>query len=203
MNDVPISVDFKQVAVARQWAIESMAKRPYRKRFFTRIAELIKNLSPSEVLELGSGPGFLANEILNMNPGISYTGFDFSDAMHELSRENNSNFSNNTSFIVGDFMKPDWFKQLNQFECIVTMQAAHEVRHKSKSNEFLLPIKNVLAPGGSLIYCDHFFDSGLMNNDQLYMSLTEQESSFREVGFQNITKIMAEGSLVLWQLSGH
>jgi hypothetical protein len=60
--DVPSLIDLRSMADAREWASTAMAKRPSRTEFFHRIADELSHTSSvqSSILELGSGPGFLA-----------------------------------------------------------------------------------------------------------------------------------------------
>src|SRR5262249_7982297 len=63
-EDVPSPIDLSSVKDARAWAGTAMQQRPWREQILQRIvAELrtIKATPPLRVLELGSGPGFLAN----------------------------------------------------------------------------------------------------------------------------------------------
>ncbi len=87
-QDVPSPINFHDLEAARAWTQETVARKPYRADFFNAFA---KSLSASgsaiSVLELGSGPGHLAEQILLRVPVSSYTLLDFSTAMHDLARE--------------------------------------------------------------------------------------------------------------------
>src|SRR5262249_54030107 len=82
------------------------------------------------VLELGSGPGFLALRILDALPSTDYTMLDFSQAMHELARERLGHRMHNVRPILADFKSADWSMGLGAFDAVVTNQAVHELRHK-------------------------------------------------------------------------
>ena len=64
-------------------------KRPWRKDFFDYHANLIRTHDSDQcrILELGAGPGFLAQHLLSQLPNIQYTAFDFSEAMHQLAQQ--------------------------------------------------------------------------------------------------------------------
>ena len=86
--DVPSPIDLRNIKDAEQWANEVNIKRPWRYAFFEYYACLINDLSNVQVLrvlELGSGPGYLAEYLLEHCANIQYTAFDFSKAMHNLS----------------------------------------------------------------------------------------------------------------------
>ena len=62
--DIPYGEDWQSEAEVAAWAEAADQKRPWRSRFRDRIAEQIATLAPNaRVLELGSGPGFLAERV--------------------------------------------------------------------------------------------------------------------------------------------
>ena len=88
-DDVPSPIDLRSMADSRDWADSAMLKRPWREEFFHRIAQELACLdgSPCTVLELGSGPGFLAQRILEALSSVDYIALDFSASMHTLAKE--------------------------------------------------------------------------------------------------------------------
>jgi hypothetical protein len=62
IEDVPSPIDLRSATDAGEWAAAAMAKRPWRTDFFAAIADAMaaSRRGPARVLELGSGPGFLA-----------------------------------------------------------------------------------------------------------------------------------------------
>ncbi|MES1196721.1 MAG: hypothetical protein ABUL58_07240, partial [Steroidobacter sp.] len=77
MADVPSPIDLKDMTDARDWAAQAMKRRPYRTTFFNEIRNQLEQLKAQTILELGPGPGFLAERILSLRSGIQYTAFDF------------------------------------------------------------------------------------------------------------------------------
>ena len=88
IEEVASPIDLKDPQEALQWANEANIKRPWRYEFFDLYVNKIKSLNRENihVLEIGSGPGFLAQHLLQHCPEIQYTAVDFSQAMHELSK---------------------------------------------------------------------------------------------------------------------
>jgi ubiquinone/menaquinone biosynthesis C-methylase UbiE len=88
-DDVASPIDLRSLGDARNWAASALRTRPWRERFFERyIVELRALEHPAtRLLELGSGPGFLAHRVLVALPDVNYVMLDFSPAMHELARE--------------------------------------------------------------------------------------------------------------------
>ena len=63
-QDIPSPVDFHSVEAAQAWAKEAEQKLPSRLEFFNFFVAELTLGQPHTVLELGSGPGFLAEYIL-------------------------------------------------------------------------------------------------------------------------------------------
>src|SRR4051812_28732284 len=79
-EDVPSPIDLRDPKDAQEWVATAEQKRPWRTRFRQAFAELLDSLAagPARVLELGSGPGLLAEAILRVCSVAEYTLFDFS-----------------------------------------------------------------------------------------------------------------------------
>jgi len=74
------------MADALSWEATATVKRPYRVDVFARITGVLRATvrHDARILELGSGPGFLASHLLSELPRLDYHALDFSAAMHEL-----------------------------------------------------------------------------------------------------------------------
>lgn len=88
-GDVPSPIDLRTMKDAREWERTANQKRPARPAFFETFVKEIKAHNPriTQILELGSGPGFLADHILKNLPLLCYVALDFSNAMHRLARQ--------------------------------------------------------------------------------------------------------------------
>lgn len=199
--DVPSSIDLRLMSDAREWEQTAMSKRPWRTEFFSRFSTEIKNMPPSahRILELGSGPGFLAEHLLTSLDCIKCVLLDFSPAMHQLAKDRLGPLAGRAEFIERSFKLPDWMDGLGQFDCVVTNQAIHELRHKSYASQLHQQVRAVLKPGGLYLICDHFCGEGGMKNDQLYMSVEEQKEALISAGFLSVEQVMLKGGLVLYR----
>ena len=102
--DVPSPVDLRTTD-ARDWADSAMGKRPWREEFFQAISQelcLLKSRGLA-VLELGSGPGFLALRILETSPILNYVALDFSSSMHLLAKKRLGALADRVQFLDADF----------------------------------------------------------------------------------------------------
>lgn len=199
ISDVPSPIDLRLMADAREWAATAMSKRPSRTEFFKHFASAIESAAVpvTQILELGSGPGFLAQHLLRALPSVAYVALDFSLAMHELASERLGSLSSRVRFVQRNFREPGWPLGLGQFECVVTLQAVHELRHKHHAKNLHTQVRQLLAPGGVYLVCDHFFGDGGMKNDQLYMTVAEQRAALFSAGFSTAEQLLLKESLVL------
>jgi len=198
-DDVPSPIDLRQMPDAAEWEQSAMSKRPWRREFFVQFADQIA-AAPKKVhrvLEIGSGPGFLARHLLETLSDISYVLLDFSPAMHELATIRLINLENRIRFIERDFKQENWYESLGRFDCVVTNQAVHELRHKRHATQLHSQVRGILEREGLYLVCDHFVGDGGMTNTQLYMSVEEQKQALLAAGFIRVEEILTKGGLVL------
>lgn len=196
-DDVPIRVDFRDAATARAWIEETRIKRPYRPRFFAAFCAALASRSKLRILELGSGPGQLAGEILTHCDVHSYVALDFSLAMHEIAAAHLAELGSRVTFVTRDFREPDWPDDLGTFDVIVTLQAAHETRHKRHLVPLLQRARTMLPSGGMLLYADHYLtpDTKL---PALAPARDDQPLAFERAGYVDVELRYEEGNMALW-----
>ena len=198
--DVPSPIDLRRMEDARPWAEAALGKRPVRPEFFDAFARLIGG-DGARVLELGSGPGFLADHLLRALPGLDYVALDFSPSMHQLAAERLGERAARVRFIERSFREPAWGEGLGAFDFIVTNQAVHELRHKDHAPTLHAQARALLVPGGAYLVCDHWFGEGGLSSDQLYMTVDQQVDALRRGGFVEIETVLVKGGLALHRAS--
>src|SRR5215210_1518369 len=115
--------DYFNETYVREWASVANIKRPFRQEFFVAFAAELAILQNPKVLDLGSGPGFLAEHILAYCRVASYHLFDFSPYMLELSRARLAGFGACACFHQGSFLDEEWGRELPApFDAIVSLQ---------------------------------------------------------------------------------
>jgi SAM-dependent methyltransferase len=198
-EDVPSPIDLRSMTDAVEWERTANAKRPWRSRFFDRFAAEVAacGVTVQRILELGSGPGFLADRLLRSNATCRYVAVDFSDAMHALAIKRLGPLAPRVDFLQRDFRAPDWFEGLGQFEAIVSHQAIHELRHRQHAKSLHAQVRPLLAPGGIYLVCDHFAGAGGMQDHALYMPAEDQRQALLDAGFVRADLLLQEGGLAL------
>lgn len=194
-EDVPTPVDFQDPEHARQWTDETPRKRPWRTSFFAEFCTALRG-AQLHILELGSGPGHLAREILTRCDVAEYIALDFSNAMHDLAREHLGDLASRITFVTRDFRTPDWIAGVSAPDAIVTMQAVHETRHKRRALPLLAQTRTILRPGGQLLYCDHYFEDG--KKVGLLLDRAEQPEVLRAAGYSRVELLRDEGGMALY-----
>jgi drug/metabolite transporter (DMT)-like permease/SAM-dependent methyltransferase len=196
-GDVPHSDDLQSPDGAQTWAASADARRPARARIRQAIGDRLAALAAgSRVLELGSGPGVLAEHLLGRCPQIaSYTLFDFSEPMLDMSRARLGRFST-ARFVLGDFRAEDWpHRVAGPYDAIVTMQAVHEVRHTRHVPRLYRQIRGLLAPGGLFLMCDRTPEDDTPRSRALFMTADEQVEALTQAGFADVRLVMAADAL--------
>jgi ubiquinone/menaquinone biosynthesis C-methylase UbiE len=136
---------------ASEWERTATERRPWRSEFFEKFADELKGREPKvrRVLELGSGPGFLASHLLGAMPDVHMVLLDFSSAMHDLARRRLGPMTSHVDFLEKSFKDADWSDDLKSFDAVVTNQAVHELRHERYAVELHRQVRAVLRSGGS------------------------------------------------------
>ena len=201
--DVPSPIDLRLIGEATEWEATALLKRPWRTEFFAAFAAAIQSspVTVNRVLELGSGPGFLTDHLLQAMPTITYVALDFSAAMHQLAFKRLGALTSRVRFVERSFKEPSWSQGLGLFEAITTHQAVHELRHKRYARALHSQAKELLAEGGKYLVCDHYVGEGGMKNDQLYMTVAEQREALIAAGFTTVKLLLLKGGLVLHSAS--
>lgn len=199
-SDVPSPVDVRAMPDALSWEQSAMSKQPFRAMIFERIAtEIDGTLPTARILELGSGPGFLAEYLLRSLGRRSYCMLDFSPAMHELAQRRLQSKASHVTFIERDFRTPEWSNGLGLFDVVLTIQAVHELRHKRRAALLHAQVRQLLREKGVYLVCDHYSGEGGMSNDRLYMTPGEQSEALRLGGFSSVDQLLQIGSLSLFR----
>lgn len=201
-DDVPSPIDFHNRRDAEAWVEQTSRNRPWRPELFEACVRALNERfrEPFSVFELGSGPGLLAEQVLEHCSIRSYVALDFSEAMHEMARQKLARFLESVEFVRRDFRSPDWARGLGPFDAILTMQAAHEVRHKRRVPALLEQLHRLLAADGMLLFCDHYATTERpANNPDLFLSRDQQPIALAKAGFASVECLLDKGGMALYR----
>ncbi len=191
------STNFKK---ALEWEKRMIEKGHYREHFFKIFAEQINKLfnMPVSILEIGSGPGHLAERLIQTNKVKKYTLFDLSKAMHQIASKRLNKYQSITEYKVGSFLEKQCFDDLGQYDIVVCMQSIHEVRDKTLAVEIYKNIINVIKPHGYFLVCDFVIGDPGMEDTSMYMTEKEQEDALLKSGFTSVKLITSHLGLTLF-----
>jgi ubiquinone/menaquinone biosynthesis C-methylase UbiE len=199
-QDVPYGNDWDSASEAAAYGEAADRARPWRSEIRDHIAARVAMLAPgARVLELGSGPGLLAHRVLQRCPNLeTYTLLDFSGPMLALSRERLAAFPA-ASFVRASFKSEDWTHRVeDRFDCVVSMQAVHELRHKRHARRLYEEVYRVLAVPGTVLVCDHTPFDDSPKSVALYMTEQEQQQALADARFANVHVELAMNGLMLY-----
>ena len=188
-------------AGAAHWAETADLRYPARGAFWTLFTDALAErfAQPPRILELGSGPGFLAERILATLPVQSYTLVDISPAMHELARRRLAADAARLKFVAANYGLPGWTEGLGRFDAVVSLQAVHEVRLKQRVAPLYAALRDHLAPGGLALICDRCLSPDHPGDETLHMTRTEHEAALAEGGFSEIRLLHAQAELAMFR----
>jgi SAM-dependent methyltransferase len=199
-DDIPYGDDWQSAANVATWIDAADQKRPWRVQIRERMAEHVRALrGNARILELGSGPGLLAECILERCPNVSaYTLLDFSPYMLAASRERLARFPV-AHFVLASFKSEHWVDSVDcPFDGIVSMQAVHELRHKRHAPRLYLQAYQVTAQNGRLLICDHLPLDDTPRSRALYMTEDEQCAALSSAGFSRVQTVLSVDTLRLY-----
>jgi SAM-dependent methyltransferase len=196
--DVPSDHDFFDPAYVQRWAHESIRRDPQRPALFDAFVTEIDALGREVVvLELGSGPGFLAEQILDRCRVAGYYLVDFSPEMHKLSRQRLAQHSARTVFVGGDFSDPAWPDLVpTAVDVAVSLQALHELRHVDRAPRVYRQLRSVLRPNGLVLVCDHLRPAG--DERPLFMSVDEHLAALTAGGLQDAELVVGADGMAMF-----
>ena len=181
----------------REWAHSANSKRPFRVRFFDAFADELNRLSRPRILDLGAGPGFLAEHILTRCDVDSYHLFDFSPHMLELARARLARFDERLSLHQGSFLEAQWWDSLPApFDAVVSIQAVHELRNTSRIPQLYRELGSLLTQNGLALIADEVASEG--DGTGPFHTVDGHFSALMDAGFEEIRQVLAAGDLAMF-----
>jgi SAM-dependent methyltransferase len=203
-EDLPYGENFHDEAEAAAWADAAARKRPWRPMIFDMFVSAIADSnSPGPcILELGSGPGFLAEHVLERCPAVArYVLLDFSKPMLSLSQRRLGKHVAKTQFLHADFKSDAWPSVVaGPLDFVFSKQAVHELRHKRHAPRLYAQVRALLPAGAEFVVCDHLPDSGpTARHRRLYMNTVENFGALKSAGFSEARLVWSEHEMALYR----
>ena len=154
--------EFHSKEFALGWA-ERFVPTPERIRLFELIFTQLKDVIPNNgnIIELGIGPGYLANYLLERMPHITYCGIDFSLPMLEIAQDRLQRHSSRVIYTQADLVKEAWEESVSKpVHAIVSTWALHDLGSPKNINTIYERSYNALDSNSILINGDFIKPTG-------------------------------------------
>ena len=194
-SEIPGSVDFNDATQVHDWIMQTVQRRAWWPRFFSAIASSLNGAFDRaiDVIELGSGAGHLAKELLATCRIASYVAIDVSPAIHDAAREHLGDAAHAVRFLVSDSLDADWTCELSPVDAVLAMPLE---RRRDQREALFRRIRKILRPDGLLLHCDHY-DRGGSPEPGAAPRREELPETLRGVGFRRVEELLELGGMVL------
>jgi SAM-dependent methyltransferase len=154
--------EFHDAEFVRGWANRFVPTAP-RLQLFDMVLDQIEILGKpcAHVLELGTGPGYMARHILERNDLISYEALDFSDEFLTIAKETIGDLTHRVTFTNADLMDQRWPEKLGKTpDAIISTWALHDLGGQEAVANVYARCCETLRQGGVLVNGDFIKPDG-------------------------------------------
>ncbi len=186
---------------AKRWENSIIENGFYREHFFQQIVKEMSILSdgPLSILEVGSGPGHLAERVMKSIKVEKYALFDLSESMNYIASQRLKNYQDVLEVNIGNFLNSKDYDNFTNVDVVVCMQTIHEAGDKKLAADIYECISKTLKPGGCFLVCDFIYDETSMNNSTMYMTASEQKELLLSSGFKSPALVSLDNGLTLYK----
>jgi len=199
-DKVGASHEFHDREYVQGWA-ERFTSTPGRLALFDAIlGELEPRLAKGgRIVELGLGPGFLADHLLRSLVAVDYVGLDFSAPMLEIARGRLSGFAPRVTFVQADLVNEDWTAKIEgDVDAVVSTWALHDLGSQENVRRVYEKCAEVLGGSGILLNADFIKPDGTKRVfEPGRFEISRHLQMMRQVGFgapDCITPVLEEES---------
>ena len=152
------------------------------------LSELKSHIPPNGcVVELGIGPGYLADHLLKAMPDIQYFGIDFSAPMLDIARQRLRPHSARIVYIQAGLVKDHWWTGITMpVHAIVSTWALHDLGSQENVEAVYKSCAHVLHDNGILLNGDFIKpDKSKYEYEPGRFEIARHIEILRRVGFKN------------------
>jgi len=180
--------EFHSKEFALGWA-ERFVPTPERVRLFNLIFFELQRVVPENgnIVELGMGPGYLANYLLERMPSVSYCGIDFSQLMLEIAQNRLIGYSSRITYTLADLVNEAWEENVYKpVHAVVSTWALHDLGSQKNINKVYERSYSALDRGGILVNGDFIKPMGAKQKfEGGRFCVTKHLELLSNVGFSN------------------
>jgi SAM-dependent methyltransferase len=187
-NIIGADHEFHDKEFALGWA-ERFIPTPVRLKLFDIILSELQAVIPEQghVVELGIGPGYLANYLLKAIPGIKYCGVDFSEPMLDIARSRLDSYSSRVKYIQADLVNDHWETMPDRpIDAVVSTWALHDLGSQMNVKKVYEKSANALGEHGILLNGDFIKPDGTtLEFEPGRFQISRHLEMLRNIGFRN------------------
>ena len=180
---------FHDKIFSEEWS-NKFKPTPERIEFFQMIMNNLRkeNNQSLSILELGIGPGYMAEHILSNCKDVIYEGLDFSEAMIEIAKERLQSISKRIQFTQTDLTDHTWIKQVKtKPQNIISTWALHDLLNNPNiSTVYKLAYK--LLPQNARLINDDFIkpENSIFEYEKGRIKPSEHIELLNQCGFKKV-----------------
>lgn len=191
--------DIKSLTDVPGWLAHLNAEWPERAEVIHHIGQQVRQLPfpAPHVVELGSGPGQLAEFLLARLPHITYTGLDLSEPLLAYARQQLALYNGRVRLLRADVNAAGWLAQLRApVQAIISMQSLHDVGGEGEINRIYGLARSYLAPGGLLLNADFIVPPGRYNAERPgRLAIARHLALLADHGYERVSCTLEAGQL--------
>ena len=185
--------EFHDEEYVEEWA-ERFVPTPERLELFNvMLSELESRIPPNGcVIELGIGPGYLADHLLRAMLDIQYYGVDFSGPMLDIARQRLRPYSARVGHVQADLVMDRWWTDIpTPVNAIVSTWALHDLGSQESVEVVYRSCAQVLQRGQMLLNGDFIKpDKAIYEYEPGRFEIAKHIEMLRRVGFKSAECLM-------------
>lgn len=167
-----IEHEWQDAAYVDAWIAQRIDGDPSHQQRLARLAAIVAaavGRSDPRVLDVGTGPGALAEPILRAIPNATVVCQDFSAAMLDRARASLAWAPERVRFHESDLRSPGWQSGLEPgFDAVVSSYALHNLRTPARMEAVYADLVDLLARGGGCLFVLDLVESPGPRTDVVY-----------------------------------
>jgi len=148
--------EFHDAEFAIEWA-DRFVPTPERLALFDLVLSELNSRIPARscVVELGIGPGYLADHVLRAMPEIQYCGIDFSRPMLDIARDRLRTHSPRVTCLQAELVTDTWWEDVSApINAIISTWALHDLGSRENVEVVYKGCAQALQDGGIFLNGD-------------------------------------------------
>lgn len=181
--------EFHNMDFAKEWA-DKFTPTPERIDLFETMLNSINQINENHIhiLELGIGPGFLAEFLLSNLENATYQGLDYSIPMLKIAERRLTVFKDRICFTQADLTNPNWIDGMaDSPRIVVSTWALHDLFNEDSIHSVYKNVEKLLAPNGIFLNGDFIKPNNVkIEYEKGRIEINKHLKMLESVGFKSV-----------------